>query len=110
MSKLGTMKIAGKDGNQYEFALYPVGASFKELGGVYVVTKRVPKPGGGGTHTFLYVGETGDLSTRFDNHHKQECFDEGGANCIGVHLDDSEKSRRAKETDLLDGNAWPCND
>lgn len=77
---------------------------------VYIITKRVAKAGGGGSHTYLYVGETGDLSTRFDGHHKQECFDEHGANCIGIHLDASEDSRLEKESDLHDAGEWPCND
>jgi hypothetical protein len=110
VSKIATMSIAGKSGNEYAFDFYATDTSFKNLGAVYVVTRRVRKSEGGGSHTFLYVGETGDLSTRFGNHHKQGCFDQHGANCIGVHLDESEKSRKAKETDLLDAHDWPCND
>lgn len=110
MAKIGTMKVAGKSGTEYSFDLYPTGTSFKALGAVYVITKRTAKQGGGGEHTYLYVGETGDLSTRFDDHHKQECFNDHDANCIGIHLDDSEKSRLSKEDDILAGHKWPCND
>lgn len=31
----------------------------------------------------IYVGETGDLSTRFDSHHRQSCFDRSGVKGIG---------------------------
>jgi len=110
MAKIGTMKVDSKSGTVYAFDLYPVGTSFKELGAVYIITKRTPKSDGGGSHTYLYVGETGDLSTRFDDHHKQECFDEHGASCIGIHLDASEDSRLEKESDLHDAHDWPCND
>lgn len=90
--------------------LYPLDTSFKALGAVYFVTRRVPKPEGGGSHTYLYVGETGDLSTRFDDHHKQTSFDQHNANCIGIHLDSSQKSRLSKESDLHLGHEWLCND
>jgi hypothetical protein len=110
MAKIGTLKIEGKSGNEYAFDLYPIDTTFKSLGAVYVITKRVAKSGGGGSHTFLYVGETGGLDTRFEDHHKQECFDDYGANCIGIHLESSARSRTAKESDLHDGHDWPCND
>ncbi len=110
MAKLGDLTVAGESGQDYKFEVYPQGTSFKEVGAVYLVTKRTHKPDGTGAHEFLYVGETGDLSTRFDGHHKQECFDENGANCICVHVDSSQKSRLAKESDLLGAHDWPCND
>ncbi len=110
MAKIGTMKVSGKSGTEYAFDLYPTGTTFKPLGAVYIITMRVAKPTGGGTHTYIYVGETGDLSTRFDGHHKQECFDNNEVNCIGIHLDDSEDSRLSKESDLHEGHDWPCND
>jgi hypothetical protein len=110
MAKIGTMSVVGKSGTKYVFNLYPIGTNFKAVGAVYIITKRTAKPDGGGNHTSLYVGETGDLSTRFDDHHKQSCFDRNGANCIGAHQDGSADSRLSKESDILDGNDWPCND
>ena len=110
MDKIGTMNVVGKSGTEYAFGLYPSRTGFKALGAVYIITERTAKSGGGGSHKYLYVGETGDLSTRFDDHHKQGCFDRNGANCIGVHLDDSEDSRLTKESDLHDAHDWPCND
>ena len=109
MAKLGTMSIEGSSGSSYAFDLYPLNTNFKELGGVYVFTKRVPKSDGGGSHTYLYVGQTGDLSSRFTDHHKEECMDSHGANCICIHLDSSEDSRLTKEGDILGAHDWPCN-
>ena len=110
MTKLADLTVEGQSGNKYEFEVYPRQTAFNHVGAVYLLTKRTKKSNGTGTHEFLYVGETGNLSTRFDNHHKQDCFDERGANCICVHQDGDEKSRRAKESDLLEGRNWPCND
>lgn len=82
--------------------MYTLDTSFKALGAVYGIINRYRKPEGDGYYaTPLYFGQTGDLSRRFDDHHRQRCFDRNGANCIGVHLDEDEKSRLAKETDLI---------
>jgi hypothetical protein len=110
MTKLADLTVAGKSGNEYKFEVYARETAFNAVGAVYMVTKRTKKPGGNATHKFLYVGETGDLSTRFDDHHKQDCFDLEGANCICVHQDGGEKSRLAKESDLFKAHDWPCND
>jgi len=109
MSNLGTIEITGKSGTEYKFLLYAVGQRFKALGAVYVMLALETK-GASPWYRYVYVGETGDLSTRFGSHHKQECFDKEGVDHIGVHLDSSEKSRKSKESDLLDAYVWPCND
>ena len=110
MAKIASMEVGGQSGSKYTFDFYPIDTSFNALGAVYIVTKRTLKPGGGGTHAYIYVGETGDLSTRFSDHHKQDCFDTHEANCIGIHLDDSEDSRLVKEDDIRVSHMWPCND
>lgn len=110
MAKFGTIKIKGASGKSYEFAAYPSDTPFKAIGAVYAVTKRTPAEQGGGFHTFLYIGETGDLSTRFDNHHKQACFDKRGANCICVRPTDDQNDRLETENDILSNrHTWPCN-
>ena len=69
------MKIDGQSGTKYSFDFYSIDTVFKALGAVYVITERTLKPAGGGSHAYIYVGETGDLGTRFSSHHKQDCFD-----------------------------------
>lgn len=111
MAKFGNVKIKGASGSSYEFTAYPGNTLFKAIGAVYVVTERTPKQDGGGLHRFLYVGETGDLSTRFGSHHKQGCFDARGANCICVFPKRDEDGRLKIENDILNnGDIWPCND
>ncbi len=109
MAKIGTISYAGKSKNEYTFNLYPTGTKFSEIGAVYIVTKREEKDGKG-LHTLLYVGKTEDLSTRFDDHHKQDCFDKRDANCIGVHQLATEKGRDSVEQDLIPELNPPCND
>ena len=108
MEKLSTLAITGKSGKQYDFDVYPWGTEFNPLGAVYVITKRIVKDGKG-RHTYIYIGQTADLSERFDDHHKADCFSQNEANCICVHLQSNEKSRLAIESDLIDGHDTPCN-
>jgi hypothetical protein len=111
MAKIATMSFVGKSGRTYAFDFYPIDTAFEALRAVYVITRRVSSPEGvGGGHGYIYVGETENLSTVFDAHHKQACFYRHSANCIGIHVDGSQQSRRSKEDDVLQGNHWPCND
>lgn len=111
MAKFGNLTIKGASGGSYEFTVYPGNTLFKAAGAVYVVTNRTPKEDGGGSHRFLYVGETGDLGTRFGGHHKQGCFEARGANCICVLPRSDEHHRLEIENDILNnGDTWPCND
>jgi hypothetical protein len=111
MAKLGTVVFTGASGEKCEFNAYSWGTSFKkDYGAVYFVTKRSKNSEGGYSHTRSYVGQTEDLSTRFDNHHKQECFDRHGANCICVYSEQDEDARLEIEQDLIANYNPPCND
>lgn len=110
MAKIGTYEVAGISGKKYSFDIYQYDSTWKEVAVVYVVTKRVQNPKGGGSHTNIYVGETGNLKERFGGHHKSDCFTNNGANCLSVLHESSEDRRLAIESDILDGGTWPCND
>ena len=104
MSKETTVILKGASGKTYNFDVFPWGTPFKPLGAIYTVLKKIPP-----NFHIHYVGETGDLSSRFDNHHKQPCFDRNGKTHIAVHLESSESVRLSKEADLV-GNYNPgCN-
>jgi len=108
MSHIEDLTLTGKSGTNYTFQMFPLDTQFKALGAVYVITKRT-QGSNGGTHSLIYIGQTGDLSTRFDDHHKEDCFKRHGANCIGVLLNESEDRRLEIEMDLLAAYHWPCN-
>jgi hypothetical protein len=110
MASLGKAHFKGGSGNAYRFKVYPLGAKFRKLGGMYVVTKRRPNADGGYRHVAIYVGQTEDFSQPFDRHHKAEDFRRLGANCICLQADDSEDSRLAKERDLIAAYHPVCND
>ncbi|MEW8701853.1 MAG: hypothetical protein AB2601_20525 [Candidatus Thiodiazotropha sp.] len=105
MAKETTVTLKGVSGRSYDFDVYPWGTSFKPVGAVYTVLKR-----NGTNFSILYIGQTGDLSERLDNHHKRPCFDRNGKTHIGIHLESSEPSRLAIETDLVRNYSPTCND
>jgi len=109
MAKISTATFKGLSRKTYSFNVYPIDTEFKPSGAVYCITRRFDAGGGNHQHKIIYVGVTGDLSTRFDDHHKDDCFRHNSANCICIHADDVETSRFAKERDLIDGCDPICN-
>lgn len=109
MSKLADVTFIGASGTNYEFEVYPWGTNFNAVGAVYFVTERSRNSDGGYNHSRIYVGQTSDLSERFDDHHKAGCFGKKGANCICVHTEDIESRRLRIEADLIAKYAPPCN-
>ncbi len=101
-----TIMMEGRSGAKHEFQVFSWGTDFKPLGAVYVVLKRRTD----GRYDVIYIGETGDLSERFDNHHQTACFTRNGKTHIGVHLESSEQRRRAIESDLIANYNTPCNE
>jgi hypothetical protein len=109
MGKIADATFTGRSKKNYDFAVYAWGTEFKALGAVYVITQRTVTDNKG-IHKVIYFGQTGDLSERFDNHHKASCFKKNGVNCICILLESNEKTRLAIESDLIDGNDTLCND
>ncbi len=101
MASLGNTKFKGQSGNEYRFRVFPLGTRFCKVSGVYLVAYRGRNSKGAARHKILYVGQTEDLSQPFEQHHKAQNLMRLGANCICVQSDTSEKSRVAKERDLL---------
>ncbi|MGD0037567.1 MAG: GIY-YIG nuclease family protein [Bacteroidota bacterium] len=109
MIKFGTVTFSGKSGTSYEFFAYSTDTEFNAVAGVYVVTRRTLDNSSHASHTRIYVGQTEDLSVRFDNHHKADCFKKHKANCICIYREDSEGQRLAIEQDLIEKYNPPCN-
>lgn len=102
---MSTITLTGCSGNSYEFTIYKKGTSFKEVGGVYYVTKIVDNK-----HSRIYLGITNDLSTRFDDHHKEDCFEKYGVTHIAIYRSSSDTNRKKIEKDILCNYKFPCNE
>lgn len=112
-----TTTIKGESGKEYQFQLYTfdtfedIKSAWNSIPALYLFTRR-ELSNGAYYHTYLYLGETGDLSTRFQNHHKESEIMSHGSNCIGIysHVPADEPGRLNLERDLLLANKFPCND
>lgn len=110
-----TTTLTGASGTKYVFSLWTfddfndVKGSFKGAG-LYLFTRRY-KLNDAFRHTYLYVGETGDYSTRFNNHHKEESIRNNNGNCVGFLSmpNSTEEDRKTIENDLLASYNLPCN-
>ena len=110
MAKLGSLKLTGRSGRTLEFEIHPRGDAFKPLAAVYFLAKRIPFAEGEAEYTWIFVGETSDLSKRpFDDAHKP-CIDAHEANCICLHLEDDANARTAAVADLRQAYSPPCNE
>lgn len=96
---------SGKSGTRYLFWIYPIGTSFDTEPGNYIFAKK----DAAGNWVAVYLGETSDLSERFDHHHRKDCIKRNGATHIHAHLNLSKSDRIAEETDLRHSYDPPCN-
>ena len=101
-----TIRWQGASGNSYRYWIYPIGHSLKTEGGNYIFARETES----GRYTPIYIGETGDLSDRFDNHHKAECIGNEGATHIHARLNSKHQDRLDEEADLVAKWQPPCND
>ncbi len=110
------MTLQGASGKSYIFNLYGYSSfdqlknAFKPLAAIYVFSQRYLDDGTY-RHRLIYLGQTGDLSTRYDNHHKEEDINAKYGNCIWIHVfNGTEKERESAEKDLLASYDFPCNE
>lgn len=101
-----TISWAGKSGKTYKYRIYKINTKFVKKPGNYVFAKET-KPD---WFSPLYIGQTQDLSSRFTDHHAQECLDRNGVTHITVHVnEDGEQARLDEETDLRNKYNTACN-
>ena len=75
---------------------------------VFIRNTQVLKPA-----EVIYVGETGDLSTRFNSHHKMPCIEEHKATHLGLILSEAMEDKSVREVieiDLIERHEPRCND
>ena len=100
-----TVTWPGQSGKQYTYEVYRIGTNFNKVPGNYIFAKQtvtgwIP----------IYIGETSDLSQRFDNHHAMPCIKRNGATHIHAHKSSSDANvRRAEESDLIKRWKPSCN-
>ena len=110
------MTLRGIDGEKYLFNVYEydnfddLDNCFKAIPAIYAFSHRYKDIENKYKHHLIYLGETGDLSQRFQNHHKKECINKRKGNCIWIYVtSEDENIRKSEEKNILDFNDFPCN-
>jgi predicted GIY-YIG superfamily endonuclease len=102
-----TIEWDGISGKTYTYWIYETGYIFANQPGNYVFARETES----GRFKPIYIGQTDDLSERFDNHHKMSCIRRNGATHICAHKSsENESTRRAEELDLIKRWKPTCND
>src|SRR5712691_9898995 len=109
MPKLGTVALIGVSGRRYEFAVYLREDAFKPLGAVYFLAKRIPFAEAEAEYTWIYVGESADISQRPLAGKHMHGIDANEANCLCLHLEDGAQNRTAAMADLAGAYDPPRN-
>ncbi len=106
MGKVADIDWEGISGRKYRYHIYPISDSHGAVPANYVFAKKVS-----GGYTPVYVGETGNISDRFDSHHKMPCIKRHGATHLTTHESSNDvKVRRLEEQDIIKKQNPPCND
>jgi len=100
MSNQNQITATGASGTTHTFTIYPLGTEFTSGAGVYLILKQ---------NVVLYVGQTGDFSQRFDDHHKEDAWTRAGADRMAVLGVGIEKERLRIEADLIASHNPACN-
>jgi hypothetical protein len=101
-----TIYWVGKSGAKYKYEVFKLNTTFKKKPGNYVFAKETEP----GRFKPLYVGQTGDLSSRFTNHHAEDCLDRNGVTHITVHVNEAgDQARLDEETDIRNHYDPACN-
>ncbi len=101
-----TILWKGASGAEYKYWIYDLPPNFKAGAGNYIFAKET-KPN---THVAIYIGETEDLSDRFDDHHAMACIKKEEATHIHVHSTSGvAQTRRDEESDLIARWSPSCN-
>jgi hypothetical protein len=109
MAKLGTVPLTGASGKRYEFSVYLREDAFKPFGAVYFLAKRIPIAEGEAEYTWIYVGESADISRRPLAEERKACIDANEANCLCLYLADDPQARSRVVSDLARAYDPPCN-
>ena len=104
MAAFETVRLTGRSGASYPFTVFPYGTPLAAVSGVYAVLRDERT-----TWSVLYIGQTGDLSERFDNHHHAADFAWHRASHLAAIGASTEEQRLAIEADLVQHHAPPIN-
>lgn len=103
MLKIEDFAFYGASSRKYIFQVYPIGTKFKDIGGVYIFTRREINQRSEVTQQLLYIGRSNSFMARLATgyHHKWHDILRNGCNCLCVYSEPNELDRNRIEEDLI---------
>jgi hypothetical protein len=99
-----SLTFKGESGATYTFQLFPYPTAFRAVGAIYALLRF------DGAYHVVYAGQTGDLSSRFDDHHHEDHFTVHKVTNIAVLVQEGEQARRRIEEDIVRYYKPPVNE
>ena len=101
-----TILWKGDSGEEYKYWIYDLDDTHDAVPANYIFVKETKT----NFYAPIYIGETEDISERFDNHHKMPCILRHEATHICARKSsEEERERKAEEADLIAQWHPPCN-
>ncbi len=95
--------------DRYQFKVYEIGESFKEISAVYVISKRITDRRNRGHHKLICIGQTNSILKDLKTHRKSKCLRVNKANVISILREENEEIRLKIENDLKAAHSIACN-
>ena len=99
-----SITLTGRSGTSYPFTVFPWGTEFNPVGGLYAALVAQNN-----RYVVEYIGQTKDLSSRPEDHHRESDFMRRRVCYVAVHGEANQQNRLAKEADLVSGIRPPLN-
>ena len=97
----------GQSGKEYPYKIYPVGAAFKPLPGIYIYAKQLSD----GDWSPIYIAQTRDLHQRLEGHVTlQDAIAHGATHLHAHYCTAGQSARCTEEQDLIHRWQPVCND
>jgi hypothetical protein len=93
----------------YQFKVYELDESFKEIPAVYVISKRITDRRNRGHHKLICIGQTDSILKDLKTHRKSKCLRVNKANVISILREENEEVRLKIENDLKAAHSIACN-
>jgi hypothetical protein len=97
----------GQSGKEYDFEIYPLGATFRPMPGIYIYAKQLDY----GEWWPIYISQTRDLHQRLEGHvSRQDAVAHGATHIHAHYCNAGQGARFTEEHDLVQRWQPVCND
>ncbi|MEZ5424752.1 MAG: hypothetical protein R2747_00685 [Pyrinomonadaceae bacterium] len=93
----------------YYFKVYAINENFREVPGVYIISKRKTDRRNRGHHKIICIGQTDSVIKDIRAHRRGKCLRPNSANVVSILREENEEKRLRIENDLKAAHTLVCN-